>query len=88
MSRAKSGVLTPVLAGIVKPRPKETESSRFNGDLEGANADPASTKVVDRRWYERNKHIFPASLWEDFDSTKDYTKGMRRDAEGNAFFFS
>ena len=21
------------------------------------------TKVVDRRWYGRNKHIFPASVW-------------------------
>lgn len=24
-------------------------------------------KVVERRWYERNKHIFPASRWEVFD---------------------
>eukprot|EP01039_Chlorochromonas_danica_P001875 gene1877-2052_t len=24
-------------------------------------------KVVDRRWYEKNKHIFPASRWEIFD---------------------
>jgi protein FAM50 len=24
-------------------------------------------KVVERRWYERNKHIFPASRWELFD---------------------
>jgi protein FAM50 len=24
-------------------------------------------KVVDRRWYERNKHLFPASRWEPFD---------------------
>lgn len=21
-------------------------------------------KIVDRKWYERNKHIFPASRWE------------------------
>ncbi|MCJ1472430.1 hypothetical protein MMC13_001078 [Lambiella insularis] len=56
--------------------------------LEGYNDDPNLTKVVDRRWYERNKHIFPASVWEEFDPTKDYTKGMRRDAEGNAFFFT
>ena len=52
------------------------------------NDDPNVTKVVDRRWYERNKHIFPASVWEEFDPGKDYTRGMRRDAEGNAFFFS
>lgn len=24
-------------------------------------------KVVDRKWYERNKHIFPASRWEVYD---------------------
>lgn len=29
-------------------------------------------KVVERRWYERNKHIFPASRWELFDPAKDY----------------
>ncbi|KAL8931040.1 MAG: hypothetical protein Q9208_000142 [Pyrenodesmia sp. 3 TL-2023] len=57
-------------------------------NLEGANDDPNFTKVVDRRWYERNKHIFPASVWEEFDPTRDYSKGMRRDAEGNAFFFT
>jgi protein FAM50 len=27
-------------------------------------------KIVERRWYERNKHIFPASRWELFDPTK------------------
>lgn len=56
--------------------------------LEGVDADPNFTKVVDRRWYERNKHIFPASVWEEFDPTKDYAKGVRKDAEGNAFFFT
>ena len=24
-------------------------------------------KVVQRGWYERNKHIFPASRWEGYD---------------------
>ncbi|KAL8954100.1 MAG: hypothetical protein Q9222_000079 [Ikaeria aurantiellina] len=73
-------------------RPKHAESNgpmiSWDADLEGANDDPTFTKVVDRRWYERNKHIFPASVWEEFDPGKDYAKGMRRDAEGNAFFFS
>ena len=31
-----------------------------------------SAKVVERRWYDRNKHIFPASRWEVYDPTKDY----------------
>jgi protein FAM50 len=29
-------------------------------------------KVVERRWYERNKHIFPASRWEIYDPAKTY----------------
>jgi protein FAM50 len=29
-------------------------------------------KVVERRWYDRNKHIFPASRWEVYDPNKDY----------------
>ncbi|KAK3109902.1 hypothetical protein LTR53_016364 [Teratosphaeriaceae sp. CCFEE 6253] len=57
-------------------------------ELEGYSDDPASTKVVDRRWYERNKHIYPASLWDDFDPSRDYSKGERRDGEGNALFYS
>ena len=31
-------------------------------------------KVVERSWYERNKHIFPASRWEIFDPAKTYGK--------------
>lgn len=31
-------------------------------------------KVVERMWYERNKHIFPASRWEVFDPAKEYGK--------------
>ncbi|PQE03718.1 hypothetical protein CJF30_00006416 [Rutstroemia sp. NJR-2017a BBW] len=57
-------------------------------DLEGYNDDPTFTKVVDRRWYERNKHIFPASVWQEFNPEKDYQKEVKRDAGGNAFFFS
>ncbi|KAG8160968.1 hypothetical protein KVR01_009232 [Diaporthe batatas] len=56
--------------------------------LEGADEDPAFTKVVDRRWYERNKHIYPASVWQEFDPEKDYTSEVRRDTGGNTFFFS
>lgn len=56
--------------------------------IEGADDDPTYTKVVDRRWYERNKHIFPASVWQEFDQDKDYQKEVKRDLGGNAFFFS
>lgn len=61
-----------------------------NEDLEGYNDDPALTKVVDRRWYEKNKHIYPASVWTEYKPGKEFeelAKG-RRDAQGNAFFFS
>lgn len=56
--------------------------------LEGAADDPIVTKVVDRRWYERNKHIYPASMWQEFDPEKDYQNEVRKDAGGNTFFFS
>ena len=76
-------------------KPKKTNNhnisgliSRADSNLEGATDDPNFTKVVDRRWYERNKHIFPASVWEEFEPGKDYANGVRKDAEGNAFFFS
>ena len=29
-------------------------------------------KVVDRHWYNRNKHIFPASRWEVYDPDTNY----------------
>ncbi|THH33970.1 hypothetical protein EUX98_g288 [Antrodiella citrinella] len=29
-------------------------------------------KVVERSWYQRNKHIFPASRWEVYDPEKQY----------------
>lgn len=56
--------------------------------LEGTSDDPTFTKVVDRRWYERNKHIYPASVWQDFDPEKDYNQEVRRDLGGNTFFYS
>lgn len=37
----------------------------------GICAHPAG-KVVDRHWYNRNKHIFPASRWEVFDFETNY----------------
>ncbi|KAK5117306.1 hypothetical protein LTR62_005923 [Meristemomyces frigidus] len=65
-------------AALIKP----------DAELEGYDHDPSATRVVDRRWYERNKHIYPASLWEDFDATRDYASGVRKDALGNALFYS
>lgn len=56
--------------------------------LEGAKDDPNYTKVVDRRWYTRNKHIYPASTWHEYEADRDFAGEVRRDAGGNAFFFS
>ncbi|KAL1642375.1 hypothetical protein SLS58_005449 [Diplodia intermedia] len=67
---------------------KDQRITEEDVSLEGYNDDSTLTKVVDRRWYERNKHIFPASIWEEFDPNKDYSKGTRKDAQGNSFFFS
>ena len=71
------------------PGKKKERISQIPDDaLEGFNSDPSITKVVDRRWYERNKHIFPASIWEDFDPTKDYSNAVRKDGQGNSYFLS
>ncbi|KAI9826052.1 MAG: hypothetical protein M1832_000501 [Thelocarpon impressellum] len=74
--------------GRTATRPEDDDADDDDDDeLEGRDDDPNLTKVVDRRWYERNKHIFPASVWEEFDADKDYSSAIRRDAGGNAFFF-
>ncbi|KAE8667367.1 Protein XAP5 CIRCADIAN TIMEKEEPER [Hibiscus syriacus] len=31
-------------------------------------------EVVERHWYEKNKHIFPASRWEIYDPTKKWER--------------
>lgn len=67
---------------------KSKESSTPDEDLEGYNDDPTITRVVDRRWYERNKHIFPASAWAEYAPEKDLSKVQRKDVEGNSFFFT
>lgn len=66
----------------------DKEEEEDYSHLEGAGDDPGLTKVVDRRWYERNKHIYPASLWQEFDPEQDYVHQVRRDQGGNAFFFA
>jgi protein FAM50 len=80
---------TPGLSdGNKKLKRDKTESLVPDEELEGFNANGSTTKVVDRRWYEKNKHIFPASVWENFDPAKDYTTGIRKDTDGNVYFFS
>ncbi|KAL1852595.1 hypothetical protein Plec18167_007690 [Paecilomyces lecythidis] len=77
-----------------KPPPEKDDDNPLSrpGDeqLEGGDHDPTLTKVVDRRWYEKNKHIFPASLWQEYEPGKEFEEKMstnKRDAQGNVFFF-
>lgn len=71
-----------------RKKSKDRDSGSPDEDLEGYHDDPTMTKVVDRRWYEKNKHIFPASVWEEYSPDKMFTKTGRKDAEGNRFFFA
>ncbi|KAL2142900.1 hypothetical protein VTI28DRAFT_608 [Corynascus sepedonium] len=76
----QTAAATPGIAGVGR--------APALSELEGASDDPTITKVVDRRWYQRNKHIYPANMWQEFDPEKDYSKEIRRDPGGNAFFFT
>ena len=40
---------------------------RVMGDATVEKDESHPGKVVSRRWYDRNKHIFPSSRWEIFD---------------------
>lgn len=42
----------------------------------------ASGKVVDRHWYNKNKHIYPASRWAPFDDARQF-KGEQAEGEGD-----
>jgi len=48
----------------------------FNFDVKEEEVEESGVhagKVILRSWYERNKHIFPASRWEPYDPTKVYS---------------
>ncbi|KAF7558903.1 hypothetical protein G7046_g5261 [Stylonectria norvegica] len=85
--RASDG---PAFDPLITPASKAAAAKALPdiNTLEGATDDPNLTKVVDRRWYEKNKHIYPASVWQEFDPEKDYSTEVRRDTGGNTFFFS
>lgn len=50
------------------------EDIRLVADARVERDESHAGKVCERRWYERNKHIFPASRWEVYDPEKDYGK--------------
>ncbi|KAJ9087642.1 hypothetical protein DSO57_1031092 [Entomophthora muscae] len=41
-------------------------------------------KVLEISWYEKNKHIFPASRWKVFDPEKNYGKYSIKDSRKTA----
>ena len=47
---------------------------RLLADATVEKEDTHAGKVVDRHWYDKNKHIFPANRWEVFDPNKKFDK--------------
>lgn len=61
--------------------------------IEGQNDEATYTKVVDRRWYEKNKHIYPATLWRTYRESNQNGVGgggSRKDQDtvDTDFFYS
>lgn len=50
------------------------EDVRLLADATVEKDEAHAGKVVLRTWYERNKHIFPASRWEPYDPEKHWDK--------------
>lgn len=50
------------------------EDVRLVNDAGKEKEDAHAGKVVERRWYERHRHIFPASRWEVYDPKKSYDR--------------
>jgi protein FAM50 len=47
---------------------------RLIGDASIEKDESHPGKIVERRWYERNKHIFPASRWEVYQPSVERTE--------------
>jgi len=72
-ARGKSG---PLFSFDVK------DDIRLINDATVEKEESHAGKVVLRSWYERNKHIFPASRWEPYDPTKSYDQYTYHDKKG------
>jgi protein FAM50 len=73
---------------LSRPGADKAEKKVDDGHVEGSGDDPTYTKIVDRRWYEKNKHIFPASTWREYRVGEEGSRGgTRGDGDGNRFFF-
>lgn len=47
---------------------------RLQADARIEKDESHAGKVVERHWYKKNKHVFPASRWEEYDPNKVYDK--------------
>lgn len=60
------------------------EAIRTRTDIRKETQESHAGKIVDRKWYERNKHIFPACRWELYDKNKAFdgsaARGMNADS--------
>lgn len=45
---------------------------RMANDIRVEKDESHAGKIVDRKWYERNKHIFPACRWETYSKDRTY----------------
>eukprot|EP00227_Mantoniella_beaufortii_P021333 CAMPEP_0197584382 /NCGR_PEP_ID=MMETSP1326-20131121/7020_1 /TAXON_ID=1155430 /ORGANISM="Genus nov. species nov., Strain RCC2288" /LENGTH=345 /DNA_ID=CAMNT_0043148743 /DNA_START=247 /DNA_END=1284 /DNA_ORIENTATION=- len=48
------------------------EDVRLRGGANVEKDESHAGKVIHRSWYDKNKHIFPASRWETWDPAKDF----------------
>ena len=55
------------------------DDTRLVNDASVEKDESHAGKVLTRNWYERNKHIFPASRWEPCDPTNIYEKYSIKD---------
>jgi len=55
------------------------EDVRLRHDAGVEKDESHAGKVCLRSWYERNKHIFPASRWEPYDPTKNWDQYSVKD---------
>ena len=51
---------------------KNTLSLRISVSGCVSNSSLRAGKVCARHWYDKSKHIFPASRWEVYDADKDH----------------
>lgn len=59
------------------------EDVRLVNDRSVEKDESHAGKVLLRSWYDRNKHIFPASRWEPYDPAKTYDKYTIKDTKKN-----